>query len=198
MLFSLVSTSLPQSHLTTLIPWTVFAPRWSSYLNKQDFLQVQLIFHYITVLIKCKPFVSLGRSFVYLTAGSDISYVFEHFDRILSRLSSPIIMGFTGALASPLNSALVSWVTPLWMLCLTQKVETEVITLPLTKTDITEMELTSQSTKTTSSEKNVYRMKYLEAGDSGHYSAAILMICRHQMGMGFHTQIFEYVGPCLE
>lgn len=135
MLFSLVSTSLPQSHLTTLILWTVFAPRWSSYLNKQDFLQVELIFHYITVLINCKPFVNLGRSFVYLTAGSEISYVFEHFDRILSRLSSPIIMGFTGALVSPLNSALLSWVTSLWMLSLTREVETEVITLPLTKTD---------------------------------------------------------------
>ena len=63
---------------------------------------------------------------------------------------------------------------------------------------VTEMQLTSQSTKTLSSEKNVCGMKYLVAGDSDHYSAAILMICMHQTGMGFHTQIFEYVGPCLE
>lgn len=59
------------------------------------------------------------------------------------------------------------------------------------------MQLTSQSTKTTSSEKNVYGMKYLVARDSGHYSAAILMICVHQMGVWFHTQFFKYVGPWL-
>jgi len=83
------------------------------------------------------------------------------------------------------------------MLSFTQEVETEVIILPLTKTGRSQR-LTSQSPKTASSGKNVYGIKYLTARDSSHYSAAILMIYVHQMGVGFQMQFSEYVGPCIE